>query len=302
MDVKVITVIGGTGFIGRRLVTRLADRGTLLRIVSRRSQGDAGSAAKLEHVLGSIEDPSTIERAVDRASAVVNLAGTTAAKTAQQFYALHRDSPARLAQAARRAGVKRLIHVSAMGVALDAPSLADRSKAAGELAVLEAFPDANLVRPALVYGPCDHFFTRFAALARSAPALPLIGGGRTRFQPIHVDDAAEAIATMLEAPDIAGRAFELGASEIFSFRELLELLCQAIDRRPWLIPVPFALAEAGANAMRWLPHAPITVDQIRLLKTDKIMHDPRNGPAALGIHPRPLGRFLSELAQQSGRP
>jgi uncharacterized protein YbjT (DUF2867 family) len=302
MEVKLITVIGGTGFIGRRLVTRLVDRGTPVRIVSRRPHVNAGSPPKIENVLGGIEDPSTIERAVDGASAVVNLAGTTAAKSARQFYAVHRDGPARLAQAARRAGVARLVHVSAMGVALDAPSLADRSKAAGELAVREAFRDVNIVRPALVYGPGDHFFTRFAALARSAPALPLIGGGRTRFQPMHVDDAAEAIATVLEAPDVGGRAFELGASEIFSFRELLELLCEAIGRRPWLVPVPFAFAEAGAYVMQWLPHPPLTVDQVRLLKTDKVMRDPRNGPAALGVRPRPLDRFLSELAQQSRPP
>jgi len=294
-------VVGGNGFIGRRLVERLVDRGESVRVVSRRAEGNGGSALRIERVAGSIEDSATIRRAVEGASAVVNLVGTTAAKTKQQFYSLHRDSPARLAAAARDAGVKRLVHISAMGISLDAPSIADRSKAAGEHAVRDAFPDVNLIRPALVYGPGDHFFTRFAQLARSAPAIPLIGGGRTRFQPMHVDDVAEAIARVLEQPASARRAFELGAAEIFSFRELIERLCEAIGRRPWLVPIPFALAEAGAYLTQWLPHAPLTIDQVRLLKTDKVIRHPRSAPAALNMQPRPLDAFLSELAGQNKR-
>lgn len=292
-----VTVVGGTGFIGRRLVERLTGRGASVRIVSRRTEHD-DPAPQVERVAGSIEDPSTLERAVDGASAVVNLVGTTAAGGERQYYSLHCDAPARLAQTARLAGVRRFIHVSAMGIGLDAPSMADRSKAAGENAVREAFPDANLVRPALVYGPGDHFFTRFALLARHAPAIPLIGGGHTRFQPMHVDDVAEAMARVLEEPGAAGRAFELGGDEIFSFRELIERLCRAIGRRPWLVPVPFPLAVAGAYATQWLPHAPLTVDQVRLLKTDKVIGDPQGAPATLGIRPRRLESFLSELGKQ----
>jgi uncharacterized protein YbjT (DUF2867 family) len=299
MDLRV-AVFGGTGFIGRRLVERLVGRGVSVRIVSRRSE-HGGPAPQLERVVGSIEDPSTVERAVDGASAVVNLVGTTAAKSERQFYSLHRDAPGRLAVAARLAGVRRLVHVSAMGIGLDAPSMADRSKAAGENAVREAFPDASLVRPALVYGPSDHFFTRFAQLARSAPAIPLLGGGRTRFQPMHVDDVAEAMARMLQEPGTAGRAFELGGSEIFTFRELIERLCWAIGRRPWLVPIPFPLAEAGACATQWLPHVPLTVDQVRLLKTDKVIRDPQGAPAALGVRPRTLESFLLELGKQHSR-
>lgn len=153
---------------------------------------------------------------VHGASAVVNLVGTTAAKSEREFYSLHRDAPGRLAEAARLAGVRRFVHVSAMGVALDAPSIADRSKAAGENAVRDAFPDANLVRPALVYGPGDHFFTLFAGLVRGAPAIPLIGGGHTRFQPMHVDDVCETMARVLEQPGTAGRVFEFGGNEIFT--------------------------------------------------------------------------------------
>jgi uncharacterized protein YbjT (DUF2867 family) len=300
MDLRV-TVVGGTGFIGRRLVERLVGRGVSVRIVSRRAEGEGSPAPQIERIAGSIGDPSTRARAVDGASAVVNLVGTTAARSEREFYSLHRDSPGRLAEAARLAGVRRFVHVSAMGIRLDAPSVADRSKAAGEIAVREAFPDANLVRPALVYGPGDHFFSRFAQLARSAPAIPLIGGGRTRFQPMHISDVTEAMARVLEEPRTVGQMFELGGSEIFSFRELIEQLCRAIGRRPWLVSIPFPLAEAGAYSTQWLPHAPLSVDQVRLLKTDKVIRDPQSAPAALGVRPRTLESFLSELGKQYSR-
>jgi uncharacterized protein YbjT (DUF2867 family) len=293
-----VTVVGGTGFIGRHLTARLAARGALVRIVSRRTGPPRAPSLQIEHVAGTIEDASIIERAVDGATAVVNLVGTTSAKREQEFYALHCDMPRRLAEAALRAGVRRFVFASAMGVALDAPSAADRSKAAGENAVRDAFPDANIVRPALVYGPGDHFFTMFAGLVRSAPAIPLIGGGHTRFQPMHVDDAAEAMARIIEDPGTARRAFELGAGEVFTFREMLERLCRAIGRRPWLVPVPFPLAQAAALLTQWLPNAPLTLDQVRLLRTDKIIRDVRSGPAALGIRPRLLEDYLSELRNQ----
>ena len=291
-----VAIVGGSGFIGRRLVERLVGRGTSVRVIARHAH-DGDAAPQIERVAGSIEDQATIERAIVGTSALVNLVGTTAAKTERQFYSLHRDSPGRLAAAARLAGVRRFVHVSVMGAGPDAPSIADRSKAAGEIAVREAFPDAVIVRPALVYGPGDHFFTRFVPLVRSAPAIPLIGGGHTRFQPMHVDDVAECMARVLELPR-GGGAFELGASEIFTFRELLQRLYTALGRRPRFVSIPFALAEAGAYLTQWMRHAPLTVDQVRLLKTDKVIRDPQSGPAALGVRPRALGSFLAELAEQ----
>ncbi|MGH6741791.1 MAG: NAD-dependent epimerase/dehydratase family protein [Bradyrhizobium sp.] len=157
-------------------------------------------------------------------------------------------------------------------------------------------PDATLVRPALVYGPGDHFFTRFAPLARRAPAIPLIGGGRTRFQPMHVDDVTEAMVRILEEPRTAGRTFELGASEIFTFRELIERLCRAVGHQPRLVSIPLPFAEAGAYLTQWLPHAPLTFDQVRLLNTDKVIRDSNSGPVAVGVQPRPLDTFLAQLA------
>jgi uncharacterized protein YbjT (DUF2867 family) len=302
MDFRV-TVVGGTGFIGRALVERLASRGASVRIVSRHAPGDAALSARTEHISGSIEDPAVVARAVDGAAAVVYLVGTTTARNDREFYTVHRDAPRRLADAARRAGVRRFAYASAMGVGSDAPALADRSKAAGERAVRDVFPDANVVRPSLVYGPGDHFFSRFAMLVRSSPVIPLIGGGRTRFQPMHVEDVAEAMARMLEEPATVRRVFELGANEVYSFRELIERLCQAVGRRPWLVPIAFPLAETGAYLTQWLPQAPLTVDQVRLLKTDKVMlmHDAQGVPGALGVRPRSLAPCLADMVKPSDR-
>ncbi|HSO07444.1 MAG TPA: complex I NDUFA9 subunit family protein [Pelomicrobium sp.] len=298
MEAPLVTLVGGTGFIGRHLARSLAGRGRRVRLVARSLGGAAGLPFE-DFVRGDLTDAAAMARVVDGAWAVVNLVGTTAARSEREFYALHRDAPVQLAEAARRAGARRFIQVSAMGVAKEAPAAADRSKAAGEIGVREAFPAANVARPALVYGPGDHFFTRFAALARRAPAIPLIGGGRTRFQPMHVEDVAAAMARMLDDDAFAGRAFDLGAGEVLTFRELIERLCDAVGRRPWLVPIPFALAEAGARVAEWLPNPPMTVDQVRLLKTDKVAREPGGGPAALGIERRPLTEFLDELGRDA---
>ncbi len=290
-----VTLVGGNGFIGRRLAGRLAGRGTHGRVVSRRG---GAAAPQVEQAVGDIRDDGMIARAAENADAVVYLAGTTSAKSEAAFRSLHCDAPRRLAEAAHRAGATRFLFVSAMGVARDAPAMADRSKAKGEDAVRAAFPGANVIRPALVYGPGDHFFTMFAGLVRGARAIPLIGGGRTRFQPMHVDDAAESMARIIEDPATAGRTFELGADETFTFRELIERLCAALGRRPWLVPVPFAVAETGAFLTQWLPIAPLTLDQVRLLKTDKVMRAPANGPGTLNVRPRALAGYLEELGAQ----
>lgn len=281
-----ITVFGGTGYVGRRLVERLAQRGARVRVVARRMPQQ--KLPGVEYRRGSIANRAAVERELAGASAAVNLVGTTAAADEREFFALHCEAPRHIAEAARRAGATRFVQVSAMGVAKDAPAAADRSKAAGEIAVREAFPDATLVRPALVLGPGNHFSARFAPLVRSLPALPLIGGGHTRFQPIHVEDLAECMARALERPGAAGRDYDLGADEVLTLRELTERLCAAIGRSPWLVPVPFALAETGAFLTQWLPLAPLTLDQARLLRTDKVRRAASAGPADLGVEPRPL--------------
>jgi len=296
-----VTLVGGTGFVGRELAARLVARGASVRVVARHAPECAFLPGEVERIRGSIEDPATVERAVEGAAAVFDLVGTTAAPGAAAFYRLHRDAPERLAQAARRAGATRFVFTSAMGVAVDAPSLADRSKAEGEIAVREAYPGATIARPALVYGPHDHFFSRFIPLVLRAPAIPLIGAGGTRFQPMHVCDVAEAMARMIEAPEAAGRIYELGADEVFTLRQLIERLCHALGRHPRLLPVPFGVAEAGARLTQWLPNAPLTADQVSLLMTDKVMSDPRNAPTALGVHAQGISTFFAALGERERR-
>jgi uncharacterized protein YbjT (DUF2867 family) len=290
-----VTIFGGSGFIGRHLVWHLLESGTPVRIVARHMRQELFAARPNlpEWLAGSLTDQEVRERAVQGSAAIVNLVGTTAARGADAFFELHCEAPRRLAEAARRAGVSRFIQISAMGVASEAPALADRSKAAGEQAIRETFPDADIVRPALVYGVGDHFLSRFSQMVRHAPAIPLIGGGRTRFQPIHVEDAAETIARILESEDGGGRRYGLGADEVYSFRALIERLCDTLGHRPWLVNLPFAVAKLAVGLARMLPEPPLTLDQVRLLQTDKVMAAGDLRPQSVGVTPRSLQAYLA---------
>jgi uncharacterized protein YbjT (DUF2867 family) len=187
--------------------------------------------------------------------------------------------------------LRRLLHVSALGIAKDAPAAADRTKARGKVAVRAAFPAVTLVRPSLIYGPGDHFFTRFAAMARVSPVLPVIGGGRTRFPPLHIADAVRTLGILLERPATAGSTFALVGPETFTFRELLERLLAVLGRRRLLLPLPFALAEALAAGLERLPNPPLTREEVWLLRTNKVAGGLPT-PAALGIAVRRLEEGL----------
>jgi NADH dehydrogenase len=214
-------------------------------------------------------------------------------ETATQTYrAIHVEGPRRVALAAQRSGVMRLIHISALGASLTSPAIADRTKAAGEEAVRAAFPRATIVRPSLVFGEDDHFFTRFAAVIRSSPVLPLIGGGITKFQPVFVGDMTAGLAALLKRSDTARKTYEFGGPRVYRFRELLEVLLTALDRQRFLIPIPFALAEMQAGLLELLPNPPLTRDQVRLLKTDKVVSGMEPILGDLGVQPRPLEEFL----------
>jgi NADH dehydrogenase len=174
-----------------------------------------------------------------------------------------------------------------LGIAENAPAAADRTKAEGEAAVREAFPKVTLVRPSLLYGPGDHFFQRFAALALTSPVLPVVGGGWTRFQPLHVEDAVRAMHALLDRPATAGMILALVGSETFTFRELLARMLEMLGRRRLILPLPFPLAEALAAGFELLPNPPLTREEVRLLRTDKVAGDLPT-PAQLGIVARPL--------------
>jgi NADH dehydrogenase len=286
-----VVLFGGSGFIGRQLAARLAEHGWIVRVASRRpDRSTAGADKRLETSVADLRDEDQVRAAVADTEAVVNLVGI-GRECGQSFEEVHLEGAARIARLAAVAGVARLLHVSALGIAEDAPAAADRTKARGEEAVRAAFPSATLVRPSLIYGPGDHFFTRFAALARASPVLPVIGGGRTLFQPMHVADAAHTFLALLERPATAGLTLALVGPETFTFRELLERMLEILGLRRAIVSVPFPLAGALASATGWLPMALLTPEEVRLLRTDKVAGTLPT-PAALGIMARSLSERL----------
>lgn len=287
-----VTVFGGSGFIGRALVTRLAETGAGVRVAVRHPETvsrtlPAGATGSITPVKADILDAGSVEAAVTGAAAVINLVGILYESGRSTFTAIHESGARQVAAAAAKAGVERLIHMSALGASADSPSAYARSKAAGERAVREAFPEATIVRPSLVFGPEDDFFNRFAAMARFSPALPLLGGGGTRFQPVYVKDVVDAFLAILDRPETRGKTYELGGPRVYSFRELLQLVLDASHRRRFLLPIPFAVASLQAAVLERLPTPPLTRDQVELLKRDNVVGGQEPTLADLGITPTP---------------
>ncbi|MCH8924630.1 MAG: complex I NDUFA9 subunit family protein [Proteobacteria bacterium] len=315
MAQRVVTVFGGSGFVGRHLVGRLAKQGWIVRVAVRRpSRADflkpLGEVGQITPLRAPVQDPIAVEAAVAGADAAINLVGILYERGKQTFAGVHVRGAQTVAEAAAAAGVEHLVQVSAIGADLHAAADYARSKGAGEAAVKTAFPSATIVRPSIIFGPEDDFFNRFAAMARLSPALPLIGGGSTRFEPVYVGDVAEAIAKCLADPACAGKTYELGGPRVYTFKELLQLLLREIRRRRLLVPWPFALAEAQARFLELLPVPPLTRDQVRMLRRDNVVSEGALTLADLGIAPtaaevilptyldryRPGGRFNQPLA------
>src|SRR5215472_7560758 len=283
-------VLGGSGFIGRYVVKRLAARGEVIAVGCRNAEaakylkpmGDVGQIVPLNVTIG---DDALLPAFLAGNDALVNSVGILRESGVQTFELVHHTGPARLARLARDAGIERLVHISAIGADLRSPSAYARTKAAGEQAVRDAFPTVTILRPSVVFGPEDQFFNRFAAMAMISPVLPLIGGGDTRFQPVYVGDVADAVVKCLEDPATAGRVYELGGPKIYSFRELLELVLEEIRRKRWFIELPFGLASLQARLLSVLPNPPLTPDQVELLKGDNIVSSGAMTLASLGIAP-----------------
>lgn len=287
-----VTVFGGSGFLGGHIVRALARRGARLRVAVRnpgrgyrlRMLGDVG---QIEIVQANIRDDASVARALDGAEACVNAVAVLHESGRQTFDALHVEGARRVAVAARAEGARRFVHISALGADAAAAALYPRTKAAGEAATRDILPGAVILRPSVIFGPGDHFFNRFASMALISPALPLIGGGETRFQPVFVGDVAAAVGQAIETPTTAGRTYELGGPSVYAFRALMELLLKEIGRARLLVPLPFGVAGvlglAGdlVAAMGLTP--PITTDQIELLRRDNIVSSDAAGLADLGV-------------------
>ena len=272
-----VTVFGGSGFIGRHVVRALAKRGYRIRVAVRRPDlaghlQPLGAVGQINAVQANLRYPESVVAAVHDASVVINLVGILAETGKQRFDPDQAEGAAAVARAAADTGA-RLIHGSAIGA--DAQSTSDyaRTKAAGEAAVREAVPSAVILRPSVVFGQEDDFFNRFGALARLSPVLPLIGGGTTRFQPVFVGDVAQAHLAAVEGRVKPGTTYELGGPETTSFKELMEFVCRTIERKRLLVPLPFWLARLEAMWLQYLPNAPLTPDQVELLKRDNVVSD-----------------------------
>ena len=248
---RLVTVFGGSGFLGRHVVRALAQRGWRIRIASRRPDlafhtQTTGRVGQIMAVQANLRYPASVAAALRDASAVVNLVGILAEQGRQNFEAVHTFGTRAVTRAAKEAGIANLVHVSAIGADPDSASAYARSKGRAELIVRESDPSAIILRPSILFGPEDDFFNRFAALARISPVLPLIGGGTSRFQPAYVGDVAEAVAKAASGEATAGATYELGGAGVHTFKELLEFICSVTGRRRLLVPVPFGLARYPA--------------------------------------------------------
>lgn len=292
MRKEVITIFGGTGFVGRQVVHCLAQRGATLRVVTRdpdrtgflRPMGAVGQIALLPYA----DDEAGLRLLIDEATGVVNLLGILFEKRDGDFMRVHRDMAGRIAKVAAETGTKRLVQVSAIGADPDGPALYAKSKAAGEAAVRSAFAKASIIRPSIVFGPGDGFFSKFAQMSVLSPFLPLIDGGKTRFQPVYVGDVAEAIARCLESQLHEGKTFELGGPRVATFEELLRYVLETVNRRRLLLPLPSRIAAVQARAFELLPSPPLTRDQLLMLERDNVVAADALTLADLGIQPTPL--------------
>jgi NADH dehydrogenase len=272
-----VTVFGGSGFLGRHVVRALANRGYRIRVAVRRPEltgylRPMGRVGQIHAVQSNVRFAPSIAVALRDADVAINLVGILFERGRQRFDAVQSAGAEAVAVAAQSVGA-RLVHVSALGADLDSPSHYAQSKAEGERRVLAAEPAAAIMRPSLVFGPEDDFFNRFAALARMAPALPLPGGGHTRFQPVFAGDVAEAIARAVDGNAKPGTIYELGGPDVRTFRELMEFIVATIERERLLLPVPFAALKLQAAFAQFLPKPPITPDQVELLKRDNVVSE-----------------------------
>ena len=275
---KLVTVFGGSGFVGRHIVQALARRGYRVRVAVRRPDltghlQPLGGVGQITAVQANLRYGWSVERALQGADAVVNAVGILYEAGRQSFDAVQADGPRAIGEAARAAGIGNLVHISAIGADAGSEIAYWHSKGLGEAGVLETVPNAVIMRLSIVFGPEDDFFNKFAGMAQLSPALPLIGGGRTKFQPVYVGNVAEAVAVAIEGGARPGTIYELGGPEVATFRQCLERMLEETGRKRVLVPMPFGVAKIMGRVLGLLPKPPLTTDQVRMLQSDTIVSE-----------------------------
>ncbi|CCE98392.1 NADH-ubiquinone oxidoreductase [Sinorhizobium fredii HH103] len=297
-----VTIFGGSGFVGRHVVRALAKRGYRIRVAVRRPDlaghlQPLGTMGQISFVQANLRYRKSVDRAVEGADHVINCVGVLFESGRNTFDAVQDFGARAVAEAARAAGAT-LTHISAIGANTQSASSYARTKGRAEIAILETVPEAVILRPSIIFGPEDDFFNKFASMARFAPALPLIGGGQTKFQPVYVTDVAEAVARAVDGKLKGGTIYELGGAQILSFRECLEITLKTIDRKRSFVSIPFGIASLLGSVASLVPFIapPITADQVVLLKSDNVVSAAAEAEgrtlAGIGIEPTLLDSIL----------
>jgi NADH dehydrogenase len=325
MAMRLATVFGGSGFVGRHLVQRLVAKGWRVRVAVRDPDGAAflkplGDVGQVVPLFAEISSEASTRAAVEGAEWVFNTVGILIERGRNRFQTVHVDGARNIAAAAKAAGAKSLVHVSAIGADSQSASAYARSKAAGETAVLAAFPEAVILRPSIVFGPEDDFINRFAELSSISPFLPvfvndghlfptagssgcpLFGSGGTKFQPVYVGDVADAICAAAATTEYCGQIFELGGPRIISLKALLELILSTIGRHRLLLPLPMAVARVQALFLQYLPNPPLTPDQVKLLGKDNVASPGMPGLATFGIVPTAIETIIPSYLERFHNP
>lgn len=302
MTGKLAVVFGGSGFVGRNVVRELARRGWRVRVAVRRPHlalflKPMGAVGQIQLVQANVRHRPSVAEAIRGADAVINCVGILFQEKAQSFSAVQAAGSMTIAKLAAAEGVQDFIQISAIGADPESDSLYARTKGEAERAVMEAIPTATILRPSIVFGQEDEFFNKFATMATMSPVLPLIGGGKTKFQPVYVDDVADAVCAGLAKPEARGKVYELGGPKVYTFRELLELMLSEIGRQRFLAPTPFPIASLigfFGQVAGWLPFVepPLTQDQVKLLKRDNVVGEGALTIADLGVEPKTVESIL----------
>jgi NADH dehydrogenase len=290
---RTVTIFGGSGFVGRYLVQKFAENGDQIRVAVRNPLAaqflkPLGEVGQITFVQASLASSENLSHIIQGSDVVINLVGILYEKGSQTFEKVHVEGAANIAETASKLGISRLLHMSALGAHKDSHARYASTKARGEEMVLKHYPKATLFRPSVIFGREDGFLNRFAQMALISPFLPLIGGGKTRFQPVYVGDVADCFFNASSLKEARGKTYEIGGPSIYTFKDLMIYLLQTIHRKRLLLPLPFGLAKVMGSVAQFLPTPPLTPDQVELLKTDNVLSPQSLHAEDLGVLPKAL--------------